>query len=348
MLGNHSLVTALQVNGGFQDVSALVAYQNLTHRWNWAIIAQQIPYYTGGYGLNYDAIDNAYVQQILLVEQINREVDFLAAYPFSAARRIELSAGLDNITFSEQLESQGYDANSGYLLYDTLATIPGPPSLTLANVSGAFVEDNSFYGATSPILGERYRFGVTPTVGTASYVEVVADYRRYFQPVRPFTLAIRGLMFGRFGSGAEDYRLTPLYLGYQGLVRGYDIGSFDPSECPQSAEPNVCPAFDRLLGSRLFVGNVELRFPLLGVLGIGSGYYGAFPIEAAFFADGGQAYCSGNSPAFCTGDNEAVYSTGMALRVNLLGYAVAEVDLVKPYERPIKGWYLELGLTPGF
>jgi len=348
MLGNHNLVTALQVNGGFQDVSALLAYQNLTHRWNWAIAAQQIPYYTGGYGLTYDQTQSAYVQQILLVRQINRELDFLAAYPFSPAQRVELSAGIDNITFAEQLESQGFDAGTGFLLYDTLSTLPAPPGLTLANVSAALVYDNSFYGATSPILGQRYRFEVTPNVGTVSFVEVLADYRRYIVPFRPFTLAIRGLAFGRYGSGAEDYRLTPLYLGYQGLVRGYDIGSFDPTECPQSATPQVCPAFDRLLGSRLLVGNIELRFPLLGLLHAGSGYYGAFPIEAAIFADGGQAYCSGNTPSFCTGDNQAIYSTGAALRVNLLGYAVAEIDLVKPYQRPTKGWYLELGLTPGF
>ena len=103
-------------------------------------------------------------------------------------------------------------------------------------------------------------------------------------------------------------------------MRGYDYGSFSAAECPINS--NTCPAFDRLLGSRLLVGNLELRFPLLGVLGVGSGYYGAFPIEAALFADGGVAYCSGNNALFCNGDNRAVSSAGFALRVNLLGYGV--------------------------
>ena len=98
----------------------------------------------------------------------------------------------------------------------------------------------------------------------------------------------------------------------------------------------------------MFVGNLGLRFPLLGVLGIGNGYYGAFPIEAALFADAGLADCTGNNVNFCVGDNHAVYSTGVALRINLLGYAVGEIDLVKPYQRPDKGWYVELSLTPGF
>ena len=86
-------------------------------------------------------------------------------------------------------------------------------------------------------------------------------------------------------------------------MRGYDIGSFSTAECPQS-NTGACPAFDRLLGSRLFVGNLELRFPLLGVLGLGNGYYGGFPIEAALFADGGVAYCQGGNAFFCNGDNK--------------------------------------------
>ena len=86
----------------------------------------------------------------------------------------------------------------------------------------------------------------------------------------------------------------------------------------------------------------------LGLLGLGSGYYGFIPIETALFADGGMAYCDGSNPGFCSGDNHAVFSTGAALRINLLGYAVFEVDYVKPFQRPAKGWYWELSLTPGF
>ena len=50
------------------------------------------------------------------------------------------------------------------------------------------------------------------------------DFRTYLMPVRPFTFAFRGLYYGRYGSDAEDQRLPALYLGYPGLVRGYDSG----------------------------------------------------------------------------------------------------------------------------
>jgi Tol biopolymer transport system component len=349
MLGNHNLVAAAQINGGFKDASALLGYENDAHRWNWGVAAQQIPYYSGAYGIGTAIVQGqqAVVEQVALFRQTNRQLALMTSYPINTAARVEFSGGVSNVGFDSQVETQATSLSTGNILYDSVITLPAPSDINVATASAAFVYDNSFFGATSPVLGQRFRLEAAPAAGTISWVTLIADYRRYFMLVRPFTLAVRALHFGRYGSGAEDERLTPLYLGYPSLVRGYDIGSFSVRECPASGA-TACPAFDRLLGSQLFVGNLELRFPLLGALGLGQGYYGALPIEAALFADGGLARCPGNHPTFCVGDNQAVYSTGAALRVNVLGYAVAEIDFVKPFQRPDKGWYLELSLTPGF
>jgi len=43
-----------------------------------------------------------------------------------------------------------------------------------------------------------------------------------------------------------------------------------------------------------------------------------------------------------------VFSAGAGLRINLLGFAVAELDLVRPFQRPEKGWVWQLQLQPGF
>ncbi len=348
MLGNRNLVTMLQVNGGFKDVSALVAYQNTRRRWNWGLAAQQVPYYSGFYGANTATIggEPALVEQVELLRQTNRELAVVTAYPFNRVQRVEFTAGVDNISFSHELDTLATSLTTGFVLVDNTTKLPSPAAITLATGSAALVYDNSFFGATSPILGQRYRLEVAPVGGTISWVNVLADYRRYVIPARPFTLAGRVLHFGRYGSGAEDSRLTPLFLGYPSLVRGYDIGSFSANECPTNSAD--CPAFDQLLGSRLLVGNLELRFPLLGLLGLGSGYYGAFPIEAAVFADGGVAWDSQHQASLFGGDRRAVSSAGAALRINLFGYAIGEIDLVKPFQRPDKGWYLEISLTPGF
>jgi len=353
MLGNHNLVTALQVNGGLKDVTAAVQYQNLSRRLNWGGVVQQIPYLTGGFAQGVADVNGepAFIEQQLLVRQTNRDLAGIISYPFSEVQRFDLQAGYSNISFDRELRTRGFSLTTGEEILKDDQDLPTPSSLNLGVASAALVYDNSFFGATSPILGQRYRLEVAPTVGSLSYVGVLGDYRRYFMPVRPFTFATRLLHYGRYAKDGEDSRLQPLFLGQAGLVRGYSYGSFDASECvPPAGDPGSCPVFDQLLGSRLVVANAELRFPLFGALGIGSGYYGVFPIEFAVFGDAGLAWDNVNKPSgiFGSGTRDPVFSAGAGLRINLLGFAVAEVDLVRPFDRPGKGWVWQFELQPGF
>jgi len=350
ILGNHNLVTGLEVQGSLKDVNALVGYQNLSHRLNWGVGLQQTPYLTGGFAEGADVVNGepAVVDQELTQRQINRDIFGQVAYPFSQVQRVEVAAGYTNISFSNELRTQAVSLLTGDVILDEKVDLPAGRSLNLGVASAALVYDNSFFGATSPILGQRYRLELSPTVGSLNFVGVLADYRKYFMPVRPFTFATRLLHYGRYGKDGEDPRLQPLFLGYSGLVRGYSFGSFDASEC-QSPDPNSCPVFDKLLGSRMVVGNAELRFPLFGALGIGSGYYGVFPLEFTVFGDGGLAWDSQNKPSvFGSGTRDPVFSAGAGLRINLLGFAVGEVDLVRPFNRPDKGWVWQFELQPGF
>ncbi|MGI9041206.1 MAG: peptidase S9 [Gemmatimonadales bacterium] len=351
ILGNHNLVTALQVNGGLKDITALVGYQNLGNRLNWGATVQQVPYLTGGYAAGTATVDGepTFVEQQLLERQTNRDIQATVSYPFSQVQRVELSGGYSNISFDRELRTRAYSIRTGNEVLDDTEDLPTGSSLNLGVGSAALVYDNSFLGATGPIAGQRYRLEVSPTFGSLDFVGVLGDFRRYFMPVRPFTLAGRVLHFGRYGAGGEDERLQPLFLGFSGLVRGYRYGSFDASECvPSAGDPSGCPAFDQLLGSRMLVGNLELRFPLLGVLGLGSGYYGAFPLDFTIFGDGGVAWDSDNDPSFAGGEREPVFSAGAGLRLNLFGFAVAELNLVRPFDRPGKGWIWEFNLQPGF
>jgi outer membrane protein assembly factor BamA len=216
----------------------------------------------------------------------------------------------------------------------------------MGEATAALVYDSSIFGATSPLVGRRYRFEYTQMAGNLTYGGFLADYRHYVMPARPFTIAVRGMHYGRYGSGAEDPRLTPLFLGYQGLVRGYDFGSFTADEC-ESTDLLSCPAFDRLNGSRVAIANAELRFPLLGLFS-GKNFYGPFPIEMALFADAGVAWTSDTRPTFAGGDRQWARSAGAALRVNVFGFAIAEIDYVRPLDRSRRGWLWQFGLTPGF
>jgi Tol biopolymer transport system component len=351
VLGNRNLTTALQVNGGLKDVTGLLAYYNLEHRLNWGIAAQQSPYLNGAYASGTAEIDGepSFVEQQFLERQTNRQLQGIVAYPFSEVQRVELAAGVTHISFDRELQTRGFSLITGEQILDETQDLPAGKSLVLGVGSAALVYDNSFSGATAPILGQRYRLELSPTVGSIDYAGALADFRRYFMPVQRFTLATRLMHYGRYGFGGDDQRLQPLFIGYSGLVRGYRYGSFDASECaPPPDAPDSCPVFDRLLGSRVLVGNIELRFPLFGVLGIGSGYYGVLPLDLHVFGDGGIAWGRDEDPSFAGGDREPVFSAGAGFRFNLFGFAVAEVNLVRPFDRPAKNWIWEFNLQPGF
>lgn len=358
MLGNHSLGTAVQVNSGFnrglgdtlRNTGAQVYYQNLSSRWNWGVGGGQTPLLSGGMatGILTDADGTQVgVEEFTIYRQLERNVNVMTAYPFNRSHRLELSAGYANISFDQEVETTVFDLNTGQILSEDRQRSDLGQTLNLGQASAALVYDTSTFGATSPILGQRYRLQVTPTVGTLRMNTVLADYRHYVMPVSFYTLAARVLHYGRYGRDSQDPRLFPLFLGYSDFVRGYDLNSFNTSECTASAESS-CVEFDRLLGSRMLVGNVELRFPLLRPFGVRPNMYGPIPLELAFFADAGVAWNQGQSPKLFGGDRQAVSSAGVALRANLFGFAIAQADFVKPFQRASKGWMFQFSLTPGF
>ena len=355
MLGDHNLLTAIELNSSFntgmswKDIGAVAAYTNMRRRLNWGGYAQQAPYRAGAARIRTGTIQGTpvVIEDTIIFRQTSRAVGAGLSYPFNQAQRVEFSAGYRNITFDQQFESLTFSAITGELLQEEEFSESLGDALHFADVTAALVYDTSIFGATSPVLGQRYRLEASPIAGTINYTTFLADYRRYFMPVQFYTFAVRGLHFGRYGSGGEDDRLTPLFIGYPNLVRGYDVGTFDASECGFDPEGG-CPAFDRLIGSRLLVANAEFRFPLLRPFGLRSNPYGPLPVEVALFADAGVAWTSEISPEFAGGDREAVTSAGVALRLNAFGFAVLEFDFVKPFQRPDRGWLFQFSLAPGF
>jgi len=346
MMGEHNLVTMGQVDSRFKNYSGLLGYLNLRHRINWGLSVEQIPYYYMLMAQGYTQVENdpAYVEEIYIYKQTNRTAAFFMSYPFSRVQRLEFQTGYRNIDFYSEIRTRIVSATSNKTYLDKTTPIPVADPLHLFQTSAALVYDSAVYGLASPILGQRYRFEVSPVLGTLNYQTVLADYRFYAMPRRPFTLAMRLMHYGRYGKNAEDNRLYPLYIGYQGFIRGYDYYTFTMDEMDGAGS-----AFDvnRLLGTKVAVANLELRFPLFGLLGLGSGYYGGLPIETALFFDAGVAWFDYDRPWFLGGDRRLLSSYGLAMRVNMLGFVVAEVDIVKPLERNT-GWIWQFGFTTGF
>jgi outer membrane protein assembly factor BamA len=343
MLGNHVIGTAAQVTSRFDEFGGTIFYLNRTHRWNWGAALDQTPYVSRGFEAGF--IGNTYVEREYRYLQRDQSATSFLSYPFSRSWRVEFSGGYRRIGQSYDLTERTYTASGQQLTEDEIP-LQEFPTLNLGEGSTALVFDTSIFGATSPIRGSRYRMEFSQSAGSLQYSGVLTDLRTYLMPVKPYTIALRGMYYGRFGQDAENDMLPALYLGYPGLVRGYDQYSFESSECV-GGTGSSCPAFDRLIGSRVAVANAELRFPIWGAFG-GEQFYGPLPVEAAFFTDAGVAWGQSLRAGTLPGDNKPVVSVGAAIRVNVLNFAVAEIDFVKPLDRPTRGWMWQFQFRPGF
>jgi outer membrane protein assembly factor BamA len=104
---------------------------------------------------------------------------------------------------------------------------------------------------------------------------------------------------------------------------------------------------DELLGSRVLVGNVELRFPIWGVWS-GRLDYGRIPADAFLFADSGLVW-SGSAPAGSDLGRHAngISSIGGGVRVNAGGLPF-EIAAIRALDGARPGWQTDFGFRVGF
>jgi hypothetical protein len=347
-LSDKQIGVGIQANGQVQDIGGQVVYQNLKNRWNYGVGLEHIPYLYGYLASTQNG--PALVFQRIFVDQASAST----AYPFSSTRRIEFSASATRLGYS----SQAFDYYTGQQL--PTDGLPTYPTAYYESGSMAYVGDNSYAAFTGPIQGTRYRLEVSPTFGSLKYTTGLADYRTYWF-MRPFTLAFRGLHYGRYGRDAEDPRQYQIFLGEETILRGYGYGSFTNAECNQTN--GTCPVLQRLFGSRIALASAEFRIPVFGVPEYGLINFPYLPLTLAPFVDAGEAWTSTERPrlAFAQADAASapttnlnavsrgiVASAGLSARVNLLGYAIFEAYVAHPFQRPGKGWVVGLQLAPGW
>ena len=353
LLGNRNLAVGLQANGTLRDIGGQLQYFNVGRRLQWGATAGRIPYLTGFSGFaeteNPDVIVYQQVLQRVYIDLLSGTMQ----YPLSTSRRFELNPGLTRYSYNTEVQEtpiNGFGQQIGETQRRRASEFDLDP-VTVGQVGLAFVGDNSFSGFTSPIAGQRFRFEVTPTLGTLSYQTALADYRRYLF-ARPVTLAFKGTHFGRYGKDESDPLLYPLYLGQGTLVRGYEYNSVI-NECARTATvAGGCPVYSRLLGNRVALASAELRIPVLGTEQLGLLRSPVLPLEVSPFVDAGVAWSSGDRP-FLRFDRETsarvpVVSTGVALRTNLLGFAIVEAYYAYPFQRPGEGAHWGFNLAPGW
>jgi Tol biopolymer transport system component len=332
MLGDHQLQTVLQVGKTLDDFMAQAGYVDMHSRWNWAVIGGQVPWLTGVTPTSTaPSVDSGTAtRQFDVFRQLHRQILGMAIYPFSGAKRLELTGGVQSVSFDRETTTSQYSLLTGRLLNETTLTSAAAPGAMLIESGAAVVYDTAVFGPTSPILGERYRIGVAPTFGDLTFTTVSADYRRYVMPFRPFTIAMRVMHLGRYGA-SNDQRLLPLFWTLRDVVRGY--GDLGPG-----------PASD-VSANRVVVGNVEVRFPLAALLSR-KVQSASLPIEGLVFSDAGRFWIPRIG---ATSAPPMLRSVGAGVRLNAAG-VIFELDAVRPFDQGLgpHGWTFAFNYRPGF
>ncbi|MEO8446464.1 MAG: BamA/TamA family outer membrane protein [bacterium] len=210
------------------------------------------------------------------------------AYPLSFFRRIEMTVGL-----AQSIRSLDFIENDR--------------SLLLSNYL-SYVKDNTLWGYTGPMDGERLNMtlGFTTDISNSNtnYYSVFFDYRKYLRLADPTTLALRTQFF--MNEGKQPRRF---FMGGSWSLRGWPVNS--------------------IRGSKMWQANAELRFPLLNVvalrfpLGIALDFPG---IRGGIFFDAGNAWDTKENYGITRG------SFGVGVRMNALGLIVLRYDIGKRIE----------------
>ncbi|HXH37747.1 MAG TPA: BamA/TamA family outer membrane protein [Thermoanaerobaculia bacterium] len=360
ILGYHNVGITFQ-GGGTSGIGTIgdqlsgeVFYLNQQHRVNWGIDTTHLPYVSAftSAGQAPITIDgNTFLADVIQQERdIQRfdDVSGVIQYPFSQTRRVEFTGGFEHQALKQEIETV-YIVNN-QIVSDVTQHSPFNFSLSLAHGAAAFVGDSTAFGFLSPVRGTRYRYELSALSGDLKFQTALADYRKYFF-MNPVTFAMRGIYYGRYGTDAENPAITPLYIGQDSLIHGYNINSIGLDECVQTPGSTSCPVFDRLIGSKIGVANAEVRVPVFGnkQFGLMSGF---IPTELFGFADAGAAWNNAQHVKLRFERNNAtdripVVSVGAGLRL-LLAYIPVEFYMAKPFQRPTRGWVTGFNIAPGW
>ena len=341
MLRDRQLQALIRVGTTRDDIAGQIAYINRRGRLHWGFIGGFVPARFVGARRSIVRTSSLVTQESANLRYAHEYASLTARYNVSRATRFEFRAGARRTGYGWQTVTRVTDASTRQLVTRTLEELPGAQPVYLAEMQAAYVRDTAVLGPISPILGHRIRLDVEPALGGLTFADVRLDARRYFMPVRPVTFAVRLEHTGRYGPDARDGRLTPLLLGLQTLVRGYDLSTFAAERCGRTA--TSCSMVDQLSGNRFAVMNLELRAPLLGLL-TGNLDYGATPMEGLIFADGAMLWTPhANAPL----ERDRFSSVGAGVRANLGGF-VLELTAVRPFDKPQNGWTASFLIRPGF
>ena len=290
------------------------------------------------------------MEQQLLERQTNRDLQASVGYPFSHVQRLELSgrsATSPSTVSSRPGPSTCSPASSPRRRSEDL---DAPESSGPAPSRAALVYDNSFFGATGPIVGQRYRLEVSPTFGSldlrgdAGGLTVATSCRNVRSPSPPgcCTTAATAPAARTRGSSSSSSASPALFAATptaRSTARNATRrrATRPPVRCTTSSSAAACWSATWSSASR------------------SSECWGSATATTAPSRSTSPSSATAAWPGTATTSPVSRAATAIrcsapdaGFRFNLFGFAVAEVNVVRPFDRPRKNWIWEFNFQPGF
>lgn len=373
ILGYNQIFAALNINGEIYDFGGQFAYINQRSRWNWGGAISHIPYISAlnayafeDFGYGPEASLNTYI-----IRTFQQQAEAFVAYPFNRNHRWEIGGAIARYSYRVDKWRQSYYFGYGdrhKVSNEEASDLLGVSNLdpfVIQQINTGFVGDNAIFGIAAPLQGFRYRLGVEQYFGDYNFTAWNVDLRKYNR-YKPVTIAARFYSYIR--TGKNEDALYRLYIGYPYLIRGYETGSFDTSGKVSLSD---------LMGTRMAIGNFEVRLPFTGPEKLAAIKSGFLFSDLNFFIDGGLAWGKGMKvkwnktdqdliPAKDSEGNEIiqdgkpvmqydpsvripVFSAGVSLRVNLFGAMILEPYYAIPFQKSRSSFgTFGLNFTPGW
>jgi WD40 repeat protein len=352
LLGNHQIALSASVYGQLRDASVFAAYGNLSRRWQYTVGAYQQPVFLPQSGGTLEERPDGSTRiSVLYSRYVLRNAFVNGQYPLNRFTRIE--GGLQFNSIGRSIVALSQDCYFNGCTAPEINDVDNAPAYNFVSPSVAYVSDNTLFGYTAPVIGRRYRFQISPSIGNLKWIEGLVDYRRY-DPIifNTITIATRALSSVSVGRDEETFLK---YIGRPEYVRGYDNANFSGYECTSYIGGGASCNTEQLVGSRVAVMNAEIRFPLVRRFDIGTLPIGLPPIEGLFFYDAGVAWTSGQTVSLSKPEDYdfrlqryPLRSYGFGLRVNLFNIALLKWDYAKPLDQPGQNWNWTFSLGPSF
>jgi hypothetical protein len=333
VLKRHQIFVNLQVQGEIYDFGGYAAYYNRESRFNWGGAISHIPYRFFRYAIDTvqrDIIGDEEQESLTNIIELRQrffedQLSLFGQYPLSRQLRFEAGGNISRYSFRiDSINNYYY----GSFLGQDRQKVEGPDPYYVGRTYLAFVGDNSNYGITGPLDGYRYRIQTEKWFARYDVIGTLVDARKYFF-FKPVSFGFRGLHYARYGDDVN--RLYPMYVGDYYYVRGYSYSALEDNSSSQDYL-----TITNLLGSKMGVFNAEVRVPFTGpkqLTMIKSRYL--FSTLVGFF-DAGFAFEDWNELRFSwdpvQNKRTPVFSAGLALRINLFGYAILEPYVAVPFQ----------------